>query len=295
MPVIFTFGVPNLFSFTFRAGPTLPGLLNGTVHDESSPSVTNDCEASKKVNTIAPVPSYGRGKTVSSPCGTLSKLPLEIRIMIYRNVLKYKSHIDQPHMFLGLHLPILAEGGRHFEAIDSALLRTCKAIYCEAILILYGTNGFRFLKPSDIKEFAHAGLGSTPFGFYRNNTTRKPSSAVQNALYGRLTMIRRINLKLKPEHKGDDLQKIWSYWSDFFYPPEEQDQLIAFPDLKFLVLDFTDWKLKHGNSSKIRVCRYSCIFYHLYQHSLSFGAWRLPLGFGWSKISLSIPDILPDS
>lgn len=221
MPGMFTFGILNYFRFTFRAEPHLP--------------------------------SHRKGNTDSSPCGTLSKLPLEIRIMVYSRVLLYEGpFIKQPHKFLGRHRSIMTEDSKYVEAIDAALLRASKAIYHESLHILYGKNDFHFRKPSDLTEFAHAGLGITPFGFY--SFTHNPSSVVNDAPCGRLTMIRCMYLELTSKRYGDCRENIWSFWSDIFEPPEKQNQLVEFPALERLRLDLRDWKLDGGNASKVRVC-----------------------------------------
>ncbi len=169
------------------------------------------------------------------------------------NVLKFERIIKQPHRFLGRHPPMLAEAGRYLEVIDAALLRTCRAVYHDAVGILYGANRFHFRKPRDVEEFAHGRLGKTSFGFYR--TVNEPSYAVQISPCGRLTMIRSMTLKLSSRNKGadDELKSVLTNWSDFFYPPEEQDQLVGFPALEFLVLDLTDWELRDGDAHKLRV------------------------------------------
>ena len=177
MPGMFTFGVPNIFHFTFRAGSKLPGLANCNINGKTVSSGTGDCEASEEVRLITPLSSHGTESKSPSLCGSLDKFPLEIRNMIYTNVLRYDSDIIQPHRFLGRRPPILAEHCRYIRAIDAALLRTCKAIYHETICILYRMNRFVFYKPSDITEFAHAGLGATPFGFY--NTINRPLDALK--------------------------------------------------------------------------------------------------------------------
>lgn len=234
MPGIFTFGIPNHFNFTFRAG--------------LKPDNSNS-DASSEAKTLVLSPSRGMGNTDS--CGILTRLSLEIRIMVYTNVLKSERIIRQAHNFLGRHPPIMAADARHLEAIDSALLRTCRTIYREAIRVLYGTNRFRFRSPSEIHEFAHVGMTTTPFGFYC--TASGPSSAVRNAPCGRLTMIRSLTLRISSGSIGGDRKEIWSSWCDFFYPPEGQDQSVGFPALEHLTLDFGDWDLDAGNASKLRV------------------------------------------
>ena len=52
-----------------------------------------------------------------------------------------------------------------------------------------------------------------------------------------------------------DTARIWSLWCNLFYSPEGQPQLVGFPALKLLVLDFTEWRLNAENESKLRVGR----------------------------------------
>ena len=216
--------------------------------------ITNYLNVVKKSHTS--LPPQGTGITDSSHYGTLNKLSAEVRVMVYMNVLKFERTIKQPHRFLGRHPPMMAEAGKHIEVIDAALLRTCRAVYHDAVGILYGVNRFEFRQPRDIEEFAHVGLGKTSFGFYR--TVNEPSHAVQNSPYGRLTMIRSMTLKLSSRNKGDDdeLKSVLTSWSDFFYPPEERDQLVGFPALERLVLDLKDWELLDGDAHKLRVSPY---------------------------------------
>ena len=58
------------------------------------------------------------------------------------NVLNYEMHISRANDFLGPKPPIMAGEAKHIGAIDSALLRTCRAIYHETIVILYAMNWF---------------------------------------------------------------------------------------------------------------------------------------------------------
>ncbi len=261
MPLIFTFDIPSYFNFTFRAGPRSPSPADETAlvdldsKDNTDPSTSNNSKAlttspskdtylnaSNEVRALASSPFSG---TTSSPCGTLSKLPLELRIMVYKRVLRFERHIKQAHRFLERYPPIMANQGTHVEAIDPALLRTCCAIYNEAIHILYGMNHFHFSTLKDIEVFEHVGLENTPFGFYR--TASEPTS------YGRLTMIRWMTLRIGSESDPADSKKIWSLWRDFFYPPKDQDQLIKFPALEWLALDLIEWDLNAGDASKVRV------------------------------------------
>lgn len=290
MPHVFTFGIPNYFNFTFRAGPQSPSL----VRVDSDSKDTTDPEASKNSKTLKTSPSedtypeasnevkppvfWPSVATASSPCGTLSKIPLEIRIMIYKSVLHFEKHIKQAHRFLERYPPIMAKDGTHIDAIDAALLRTCRTVYQEAIRILYGMNRFHFSNPTEIEDFAHMGLAKKPFGCYR--TASEPASSVGNSPCGRLTMIRLMVLNLGSGFVGDDRKTIWSLWRAFFYPSEKQDQLVRFPALEWLALDLTHWALSSGDVSKVRVRTNSSHLIHQKQSvSIStFGLSRCVLG-----------------
>ena len=138
MPHIFTFGLPSYFNFTFRAGPRSPGLANETVHVDLDSKNNTDPDANYnfKAPTASPLKDTypnvrnGVGVLVSSPfsgttsssCGTLGKIPLEIRIMVYKKVLCVKRDIKHAHKFLDHYPPIMANQGTHLEVIDAALL-----------------------------------------------------------------------------------------------------------------------------------------------------------------------------
>lgn len=260
MPAKFVFGILNYFVFAFRAGPKSHSPAQDNSDIESNLIQNADSEASGEARILTPSPSPGTGNTDSRPCGSLNKLPLEVRMMVYTNVLCYDQSIKGAHRFLDRHPPIMVEDSAYLEAIDAALLRTCRAVYSEAIRILYRRNRFYFRTLGDIKRFAHVGLGNTPFRFY--HTATEPSAAISSAPYGRLTMIRSLQLHLSSD-TGNTMQTIWSSWCDFFYPPVGQHQRIAFPALEKLTLDLQDWRLKAGDASKVRVRRHSSHYLRL--------------------------------
>lgn len=101
MPRRFSFGIPSYFNFTFQAGPQFPSFANGTINVQSNSNVNADPESSNEIETLIPSPLHGTGNTVSSPCGTLNKLPLELRIKVYMNVLNFERAIKKAHIFLG--------------------------------------------------------------------------------------------------------------------------------------------------------------------------------------------------
>ena len=177
------------------------------------------------------------------PCGTLAKLPIELRCIVYSNVLNCEMYISQANDYLGLNPPIMAKEAKHIGAIDSALLRTCRTIYHENLVILYAWNSFEFDSLVDLQHFAHAGLENKLFGFYR--VANRSLSPKYSAPYGRLTLIQQLVLRISPESRQYRMitAGIWSSWCHLFYTPEGQPQSVGFPALRVLVLDFTEWRL----------------------------------------------------
>lgn len=257
MPRVFTFGVPNFFSFTFRAGAAAVGRSDGTVAVELEPNEDSYPGATNEFSVLVPRSQEDITSTATSICDILENLPLELRTMIYKRVLKADKPLKQTQKFLDPHPTLMVTEAPHVEEINTAILRTCRKIYQEAIHILYGTNRFCFRRPKSIEKFGHRGLGNTPFGIYCS----KPPYPVGNVPYGRLTMIRFLNLKIAPASTGDSRKEIWSSWSNFFYPSEDtcedisknQGRLVRFPALEGLVLNLTDLNLDARDTSKIRV------------------------------------------
>ena len=270
MPRIFTFGIPNYFNFTFRAGPAAVELSDRTVAVELDPNTNADPGATNEVKVISPSSRDDNRSIAVLPCGSLSRLPLEVRTMIYRKVLRFEKPIRHGHNFLDPHPPLMFAESSHIEEINAAILRTCRTIYQEAIHILYGTNRFHFRKSKDIENFAFRGLRNIPFGIYFS----QHPYIVENITYGRLTMIRFLNLRIGRKSTGDDRKEIWSSWSNFFYPSEksseEQGQLVGFPALERLVLDFRELDLDDRDTSRVRVrCKFMTYLKSLTTISLS--------------------------
>ena len=78
--------------------------------------------------------------------------------------------------------PLMVASCPSYKDIDSALLRTCRAIYEETFPILYGNNHFLFDDPSKIRTFAFGRLhftsgqhfSSDPFGIRLKQNLRLP-------------------------------------------------------------------------------------------------------------------------
>ena len=87
-------------------------------------------------------------------------IPPEVRSIVYRKLLVSPEKIDHvasrlgtervKYKMLNTYTP-LAE-------IDPTILRTCRAIYDEALPILYGENTFYFSRPEKMAAFKKVGL-----------------------------------------------------------------------------------------------------------------------------------------
>ena len=86
---------------------------------------------------------------------TFLSLPLEIRNMIYRELLVSATAIKKPHKLVWNKKSIMVNSLHPVKDIDSAILRVCRTIYDEALPVLYGKNTFEFCKPRKLRDFSH--------------------------------------------------------------------------------------------------------------------------------------------
>ena len=86
--------------------------------------------------------------------------------MIYDLLLVSADSIntEQANKLLGHSKSLLLSYHDPIPNISAALLRTCRAIYEEALPILYGRNVFEFSDPDAIDEFRDSGIASYPYG-----------------------------------------------------------------------------------------------------------------------------------
>lgn len=87
-------------------------------------------------------------------CPLFTKLPAEVRDMIYHHVLVSSEYITDAHDLLG-YKTIVASNHHPILDIDSCLMRTCRLIYKETSPVLYGNNTFEFNSSHSMKIFAH--------------------------------------------------------------------------------------------------------------------------------------------
>ena len=90
-----------------------------------------------------------------SPYGPFfGRLPMELRVLVWIDVLVSSRNIANAHKFMRSREPLRATRFPPIKGIDAALLRTCRAIYEETFPILYGNNRFVFYRSSHITKFA---------------------------------------------------------------------------------------------------------------------------------------------
>ncbi|KAI4260097.1 MAG: hypothetical protein LQ352_000476 [Teloschistes flavicans] len=136
-------------------------------------------------------PAFDDLSTASSqrPLSLLT-LPVEIRTMIYHELLVSSQCIRKPHKLVCNKKSIMLDSIKPVRDIDSAVLRVCRSVYNEALPILYGKNTFEFCKPRKLRDFSHAGLDR-----------RITKFALREAETGRFTLIRSIILRLGHDRK----------------------------------------------------------------------------------------------
>ncbi|CAD6564294.1 MAG: hypothetical protein ASARMPREDX12_002615 [Alectoria sarmentosa] len=234
-----------------QSGDTAVPVPASTKTSSSLDLNDNDCSPQTS-HSIPKVPA------VSSPQGKFSAFAVEIRFMVYRHLLVSKTTICRPNVLMGPRRQIMAHHSPNIEDIDGTILRTCRTIYQEARPLLYNENWFYFSWPTDIEQFGHLELQTSP----PKCDKAKPMFGLQVEPSGRLAMLRRLVLQLSTprshimQHQfmtDTHREDIWSHWLAFFHPVIEHGLCVGFPALDHLILDFTDWQLGNDYTSQLRV------------------------------------------
>ena len=97
-------------------------------------------------------------------CPLFAVIPVEIRHMIYAQLLTTPSVIDQAHKQLGSRESAMLDQYVPIPNIDATILRVCRLIYVEALPTLYGLNVFKFSSAQSIRHFQNHGLSTYPLG-----------------------------------------------------------------------------------------------------------------------------------
>ncbi|KAK7994345.1 hypothetical protein PG991_015933 [Apiospora marii] len=127
---------------------TTPGKETRAAHQLAGPDVTS---------AVVPTSNETRAGDVSM----LSRLPQELRDMIYRHLLLAPEPISLRLVNHFRVMPIWYEGRQLYSSvpIDTALLRVNKQIHAEAAAVLYSENTFRVCDTSDVGPYMHWGEG----------------------------------------------------------------------------------------------------------------------------------------
>ncbi len=93
-------------------------------------------------------------------CSFFVKLPLELRLLVYRELLVSEKTIVGLSMMVGKERLKRKMQSKYdpIPDIDAAILRTCRKAYNEAIGTLYGENIFKFSSIRALNAFKEDGL-----------------------------------------------------------------------------------------------------------------------------------------
>ncbi|KAL8674229.1 MAG: hypothetical protein Q9168_001353 [Polycauliona sp. 1 TL-2023] len=233
-------------------------------------------------SNLLPPPSISDAP--STPCSkplSFQTLPLEIRHMIYHEILVSAAPIRKPHKLVCNKRSIMLDKNQPVKDIDSSILRVCRMVYFEAVPVLYGKNTFEFSKPRKLRDFSHAGLDRSHTSKHIH-LKRRPLAlilflllaafAFHDAPAGRFTLVRSIVLRLGHDRKpyvwqqpgaqpAPDRKRIWGHWYQYFFNDSDPHSIFdwgmfpsstnGFPALDRLVLDFTDWKLSESDAIRV--------------------------------------------
>ena len=130
--------------------------------------------------------------------------------MIFHHLLTTAEPIKKPHKHLGSKETALLDNYKPIPQLDSAILRTCRLIYAEALPVLYGQNTFEFSSANAIRSFQSKSLigypGRVPnLRCYRG--LRRPTDGgpvafnLKLAPMGRLTLLRSVIINLNAEYR----------------------------------------------------------------------------------------------
>ncbi|KAL8640749.1 MAG: hypothetical protein Q9226_008710, partial [Calogaya cf. arnoldii] len=174
---------------------------------------------------------------------SLTTIPQELRLEIYRYLLTTKAAIREPGSRAKRPLYIGVDK-RETTGLDPTILRVSRHIYAEALHILYSDNVFAFQSFDCMKAFQSEGI-------VRAHTFSDDSVYFgrKNAPHGRLTMMRHVEIHF--EECSDKYEGELEYtrnraireWREFFHPYSFSRD-VRFPALSDLTLDFTGLQLR---------------------------------------------------
>ena len=232
-------------------------LDGSSVHASSSSNVS----IIPDTNTVLTASLADRDEDKSSsgephPLGMLGRLPPELRILVWQELLVSKDIVYRAHTIISLERDIMVNTHLPQNDIDSSVLRTCRKIYHEALPILYGNNNFEFHNVDQIRNFQY---GWYSWAEFAASAGRSPLTtfAFESGLHGRLGCLRSVNLCLNASgghiNRTNPRQSLWQLWGDWIEPKQKENEMVAFPALEELTLDFDEWMLTADGNGKLRV------------------------------------------
>lgn len=194
-----------------------------------------------------------------SPPTTLTNLPPEIRLEIYRYLLTTRTTIKKPGDLVRCEIHHGADGGES-PCLHTAILRVSKRIYTEALPVLYSENVFAFWSPEDMMAFRTEGLisctlRSKKLGIIRHCEGEVWLTNISPGFTGlidslksidRLTYIRHVELYLWHDDHHSPLWSKREKWRRFVNT-RSGERAIEIPAVSDLVLDFGAMELEAGN------------------------------------------------
>ncbi|KAI4159298.1 MAG: hypothetical protein LQ342_006702 [Letrouitia transgressa] len=173
-------------------------------------------------------------------------LPIEIRMMIYRQLLVSSTSIDNLREIMGISNSMLPRD----QDFDSAILRVCRQTYFEGHPILYGQNVFLFERGCEVMGFR-----GFMYGLSRGNIPLGYED-------GRLTFLESIIIRLRRKDSLNYSQttpieevraSAWSLlgWNAIFDTEGSRDSY-SFPGLRSLTIDFTEWHLDDADEIAVK-------------------------------------------
>ena len=138
--------------------------LNNTVAD----LVVKACSPSANIeNETTPVTTAVEASNPRparpSQCMFFSKLPPEIRMMVYRRILTTKTRLNPGAEIEKTSCTLTTDDNdpSRISGIDSAVMRTCRKMYHETLPVLYSENKFVCRTPEQLKAFQEGNLDTT--------------------------------------------------------------------------------------------------------------------------------------
>ena len=141
-------------------------VKNKTISEVPDIPVEASLMSTKVINKATPgmtiVKESKSGSDGPSQCMFFSKLPPEIRMLVYRRILTTTAvlHAGAEIQTLASSYSLTTDDNdpSHISNIDSALMRTCWKMYHETLPVLYGENKFAFKAPEELEAFREGSL-----------------------------------------------------------------------------------------------------------------------------------------